>query len=287
MGIIDNLGYVAKAQVYACAHPDIILTIQAAGAAAAPVLLSALSFGCNDIIKMRAGISPWHSRKIKALIEGAIPADQKDAVNQIYKYTIPIQKALFFFFIVDLTTEFFARWHSQMFKLGACNEFPSDCEKMGTLATWVQPTYEAWTPIAYSLESMSGRCPPGLGQRFEVQAHQNFNCWFSLTPKAFNEGEVIRSFAIRLVQTTKVDFELPENKGEIPWFGNTPRASYMFSNNDNRGVYREYEFQAFSDVPAYGVSGSCAIQWSDRPIYNKGIIPVNCFGVPAPTHSPV
>jgi hypothetical protein len=116
MGIIDNLGYIKQASYYPCAEPDPLLVIQAAGAAAFPTLLSAISFGCNDIVKMRAGISPWHARNMKALIDGAIPAEQQKTFNGLYKFVVPVEKALFFFFVVDLTLEFLARWQSQIFK---------------------------------------------------------------------------------------------------------------------------------------------------------------------------
>src|SRR4051794_22750875 len=115
MGVIDNLGYVSKATYFPCATPSPILAIQAAGDALFPVLASALQFGCLDIIKMRAGMSPWHARKLRALISNPVTAVETDRLNKIYKYAVPVEKLLFFWFVVDLTTEFFARWQSNMF----------------------------------------------------------------------------------------------------------------------------------------------------------------------------
>src|SRR4051794_22021710 len=122
MGIIDNANYVKSASYFPCARPEPILIIEAAASALGPVLLSFAAFGCNDIVKMRAGLSPWHRRAVKAMLEGAIPPEQRDMVNKVYKFAIPVGKLLFVWFVADLTVEFFARFHSQLFKLGACGQ---------------------------------------------------------------------------------------------------------------------------------------------------------------------
>src|SRR5436190_14775085 len=119
MGVLDNLGYISKASYYPCAAPQPALILQAAGAAALPTLMSAVSFGCTDIVKMRAGISPWHARYMKALIGGAIPPDQVDKAQKILKYTVPVEKLLFFWFVVDLETGFLDKWQSNIFMLNA------------------------------------------------------------------------------------------------------------------------------------------------------------------------
>lgn len=280
MSLIDNLGYVKSASYYPCALPNPVLLIEAAGLAIGPVLLSAASFGCNDIVKMRAGISPWHSRGIKMLINGAIPPAEKDAVGKIYKFLIPLEKLLFVWFVADLTTEFFARWHSQAFKLGACGVPSSQCSYGGNLATWVGGEKDHPRPISYSTDWTNGNCVGGGGARFAVPRGWYWNAHFSITPKPIFNNQQISYCDTFLTRVVPSQLQFPVHRTEPPWFGNTLTAMDQRSGNNDISQYEEYEMSAATDVPAIGVGGSCIIELSDRPLFDKPISPVNCLGEP-------
>lgn len=283
MGVFDNLGYIAEAQHYPCASPDPWLVIKAGASAIAPVLLSAASFGCTDIIKMRAGVSPWHSRGIRALIEGAISPSEKSTAGKILKFTIPIEKALFFWFVVDLTTEFFARWQSNLFQLQGCGTTAFGCSMTGKLGGWACPSPGAWTYIGYEKTSSTGRCPVGFGIEFGVQAHQHWSCYFSLSPAPIIKTQPIGSFQTRLRRVYPDGYVYEGEKVTPSWIGNKLTSNMMLNGHNKHGTFQIYRFEATADVAAYGVDGSAAVTISDFPLFNKGILPVNCFGAPSPT----
>lgn len=283
MGVIDNLGYIKKAAAFPCATPNPILIAQAAGNAIAPVLLNAATFGCNDIVKMRAGISPWHSRGLKALIKGAIPPDETATAGKLLKFTIPVEKALFFWFVVDLTTDFFARWHSQVFRLGACGHPLRSWTGSGPLSTWVMPAPNGWTRISYSMTKNPPGAPNIGSDGFIVTSHQYWQAYFSLTPRPLWVGQVPGSVQLRLHQIAGRPFVIEGPKVPAPWFGNQIHASILFnSDNENIGL-KEYVFEASCDTVAIGLSGSASVSISDRPLEVENFLPTNCFGPSPPT----
>lgn len=283
MGAIENLGYIKQASLYNCGSPDPLLVIEAAGRAIAPVLISAVSFGCNDIVKLRAGISPWHARGMKALVEGAIPAAQKDQVNGIYKFLVPAEKALFFFFVVDLTTEFLARWQSQLFKLGACDEQPDDCTIIGSDPVGFSPGNNVWATVAYSTQERTGTsCQPIIGLGPIIQPGQNFSITWSITTAPFFADDPPSYVETWLQPRTVVSQQFQPQNTPAPWFGNKITAMYHREGQNTHTAFQSYFFLFRADKPTYVTGGSCQLSVSNLPIYNKGIIPVNCFGQPVP-----
>lgn len=283
MGVIDNLGYVAEATYYPCYNPDPILMIKAAGNALGPVLLSAGTFGCLDIVRMRAGISPWHSRGLKALINGAVKPAEHDAFNKVYKYLVPLEKVLFFWFVVDLTTEFVARWHSQAFKLGACGHVDDQCTYGGPLGTWVAGEADHPRPISYFTTTSSGTCHGGGGSRFVVPPGWYWQCHFSLTPEAIFRDHPVTYCDMMLLRVLPTVHEYPMHRTEPPWFGNPLTAIDQRGGKNERSVFEEYEMNASTNAPARGKSGSVVIEMSLFPLYNKPMWPVNCLGAPMQT----
>lgn len=283
MGLIDNLGYIAKGTYYPCAAPQPALILQAAGTALFPVLMSAVSFGCQDIVKMRAGISPWHARNMKAMIKGAIPPDQVDTASKTLKFTVPVQKLLFFFFVVDLTDQFLANWQSNIFKLNACGNNSISASDTGELASWVEPVADAWTRIGYSFTHSNPGHPIAAGSEFSIPAGWYWSAYFSLTPKPFFVGQQIGGFQTRLhrVAPTVYDYESPVVTP--PWIGNQMTSSLHISPQKKKGFLQSFSFQAKADVPAIGISGSALVQMSETPIGDDNILPVNCFGAAPPT----
>lgn len=283
MGTLKNLGYIKQAMYFPCTHQNPILVLEAAVESIAPTLISAATFGCNDIVKMRAGISPWHSRGIKAFIEGALSPEEKSMAGKALKFTVPIEKALFFFFVVDLTVGFAANWQSNIFKLGACGSPPLTCNATGPLASFVEPVGGAWVFIAYALTSTPATCGFTGSTGFTVQKGQFWQAYYSLTAKPLFRNKPMTTLQTRMRLIGSSQFEITQGPQSAPWFGNQISSSVMAAPNGAAKSFQEWRFEAMADVEAIGTGGSCAITVSDHPIHNQGIFPVNCFGQLAPS----
>ncbi len=283
MGVIDNLGYISKASYYNCASPSPVLVLQAAGAAALPTLLSAVSFGCRDIVKLRAGISPWHARNMKAMVKGAILPDEVDKAQKILKYTVPVEKLLFFWFVVDLELGFFAKWQSNLFKLNACGHNPKSASDTGTFASWVCPAPGVWADVNYSFSHSNPSLPIAAAAQITVPADYYWSAYFSLTPKPLFVGQPLGGFQTRLrrIFPTEVLYESPVVTP--PWIGNQMTSSIHISPQKTKGFHQSFRMEAQADHVAIGVSGSALVQVSETPIGDDDIIPVNCFGAAPPT----
>lgn len=279
MGVIDNLGFIEEATHYGCAQAGGALVIQAAGAAAWPVLLQAATFSCLDILKMRAGVSPWHARGLRALIKGAIPAEQADVGAGVFKFLLPVEKALFFWFVVDLTTEFQARWMSQIFKLGGCEVSPSECEQWGNDPSWLGLGNDNYSPVLWSNVQRSGVCTWVLRTSFIANLGENWSCTFSVKPRPLLPGNAITNVETRIVKTSPVHFEYDPVKHEPNWFGMEFIAMHHQQGQNKFHGFEVYELQARSNTPCAAVGGSVNVMVSNGPIFNKGIAPVNCFGL--------
>lgn len=282
MSVLDNLGYLSKGTYFPCATPDPILVLQAAGKAAFPVLMSAATFGCNDIVKMRAGISPWHSRGMKALINGAILPDDPYNTKGLLKYTIPIEKALFFWFVVDLTTDFAANWQSQIFKLNACGNSGPNCTWTGSFGSYVEPVANAYVPISYSFTGGGTGCPAAAGTRFIVPANWYWSAHFSLTVEALVHNIHPGSTTLHLRQTFGGTYEFKGDPQTAPWFGNNITTSMLVEPDDPWNRLTSWEFTAACDTVARGKSGTATVTMSPQPVRQRGIIPLNCLGFDAP-----
>lgn len=286
MGVFDNLGYIAEASYFPCINPDPWLIIKAGGSSVLPVLVSAVSFGCNDIVKMRAGVSPWHTRGMRALIDWQKLPDDPYNHKGLLKYTVPLEKALFFFFVVDLTTEFVARWQSNIFKLGACDNKADDCSWSGSNPSWTAPHPGAQMLVTYGTDSISGNCYGRPSNGFFVPDGYYWSAYFSLKVEPIIPGQPTGTVTTWLESHDADHYKTIENKDDPSWFGNSVHASYMHSGQTKRRGGRTWYFMASCTEVAMATSGSAAISISNTPLYNKGIIPVNCFGAPAPSHRP-
>src|SRR3954463_476556 len=227
MGVLDNLNYLRRAALFPCAQPNPVLIIEAGAQALFPVLLQAVTFGCLDIIKMRAGISPWHARGMKGLIGGAIPPEQADFVNKVYRYAVPLEKALFFMFVVDLTTEFFARWQSNFFRLGGCDQVEDNCEAWGDSPGFINYPFLDWEPPIYHNTHQNGHCPFSLRSTFSVPHGCHYSASFSLKVEPIFHGEAATGVQTRIRKIAPNEFIFHEQNTPAPWFGNQIRAQYM------------------------------------------------------------
>jgi hypothetical protein len=281
MGVLANLNFIKEAAFFPCASPAPVLVMEAAAKAAFPVLLSAITFGCRDIVKMRAGISPWHARGMRALIEGAVKGQPIGEAGKLLKFTIPVEKALFFFFVVDLTLDFLARWQSQMFQLGACGPASQQCNFSGTADVSVCAGNDVWAPISFSPTAIVGDCRGVVGSQWVVDSHDYWQATFDITPKPIIHDQPIGHVQTRIHQRAGIAYNFPAHIEEPGWFGNPVVGGYMASGENERHTAQIFEAQFSTDVPSIVESGSIYITRSNRPLANQNIIPVNCFGRPA------
>lgn len=284
MGTIKNLNYIAKASYFPCPDTDALLVLEAAYKAAFPTILAATSLGCQDIVRMRAGLSPWHARGMRMGIKAAIPPADAQAVGKVYKYLIPIEKALFFFFVVDLTTGFLAEWQSQIFKLGACGNKPNDCNWTGRNPAWACPGAMIPSTIAYTTEGNPATPCSAVGPGFAVPANYYWQVFFDMTPRPIINSQPIGKVDMWLQRRNPTVWNYPPQTFEPKWYANKVSAAYMMTGQNKTAAYAEYWFMAASDQPATALSGSAKLWASPFPIHNAGIVPVNCFGAPAPSN---
>jgi hypothetical protein len=276
MSVLGNLNYIKNASLYSCARPNMILVVEAAFESIGPVLINAVTFGCRDIVKMRAGISPWHSRAIRALVEGAIPPSQKKFAKKLLMFTIPLEKALFFYFVVDLTVDFFARWQSQIFRLGACGAPLNQSTASGPLATFVMPAPNGWTRISYAFTT-NGR-PFTSSTDFIVPPGWYFSVFFSLTVKPLFNNMPCGSASIRLRELGHGSFAITSDPATPDWFFNPIHAALHMPIMPPKNYLRQYIFEGSVDNIAIGTGGSCTVSISEQPVQQQTIIPTNCLG---------
>lgn len=121
MSIMKDINYVTQLYTIPCGVPDWWVIAETAFAAAPPALLSILAPGCNDIVKMRAGLSPWHARSIKSLIRGAIKPFPVSELKFLYKIGyFTAEKYLWWFLLADVTKEFFITWQTMIYQQQQC-----------------------------------------------------------------------------------------------------------------------------------------------------------------------
>jgi hypothetical protein len=101
--------------------------IETAVAAGIPALIAASAFSCMDIIKTRAGISWKCGRALKAVIDQAHGPKVTNAGKFAYEITggALLERALWYYFIAELVTEFAANWTSLMYSVEGCGGAPS------------------------------------------------------------------------------------------------------------------------------------------------------------------
>lgn len=277
-----NLGYIKTATAFTCGNVDIPLTLQAAGNAAAITLMQATSLGCIDIVKMRAGVSPWHARGMKALANGVLKPAEHNLVSKVYKYIIPFEKALFFFWVVDLTTGFVANWQSQMFKLGACDTKADWGSGNGANAHWVCPAPGVYGDISYADLYKAGPLQSHIGpHEFVVPEGYYFACSFSVKPKPFIFQAPIGNADCRLREISPPAYHYTPQRSAPPWYANAFTATSHWGGQNKRHHDKVFRFSATCDQIAFSEGGSMNVMVSSVPLLNTGLIPVNCFGSPA------
>jgi hypothetical protein len=123
MSISGNLNYIKRAMRHPCALPSPEIVIETAVEAAAVMFMKLSLFGCTDIIKMKAGRSPWHTRAMRGLIEGSA-SPQARAGNR-WMWATPynqIEQALWYWLVAEAVTGFIPDWASLIYQEQRCSQ---------------------------------------------------------------------------------------------------------------------------------------------------------------------
>lgn len=121
MGVGANLNYVKNVFRHPCATPSLDVLIETAFPAAAVALLEVFTFGCSDILKMRAGKSPWHSRGLNALLKGAQGGlKMGPRLFGFYAPFAAIQAGLQYMLFADAASGFVANWMTLIYQEQGC-----------------------------------------------------------------------------------------------------------------------------------------------------------------------
>jgi len=278
MSVLENLNFIREATAFPCAFPDPVLIIEAGFTALGPAIWEAATFSCIDLVRLRAGISPWHSRGLKALVNNINPPEIQDKVNRLYKFIIPVERILHFMWIADLSSNFIANWQSQVFKIGACGEGTHGCTFSGTNPSWANDAQHGYTNVSYDPVPGSPICPGATGVEWIVHPNDYWSASFDMTPRPIFSSDTIGGLDMIISEFPPNGRTTRPQHYEPPWFGNTINAIYTRHGQNKTTSTKTYRFGAVADKPAVAAGGSCVISISDRPIHNQGLFPVNCLG---------
>lgn len=121
MSISGNLNYIRRAMRHGCASPNIEIIIETAFQAAVPNLFKLTLFGCTDIVKMKLGRSPWHTRALKGLIDSVHTPETRAGNRFLFHIGYDtIEKYLWWWMVADAATSFAADWMSLMYEEQRC-----------------------------------------------------------------------------------------------------------------------------------------------------------------------
>lgn len=204
---LKNLNYISNHFKHPChinvdGQTEVKIIISSAFAAAVPVLMASKTFSCMDILKTRAGISWQCGRALKAAIEQAHKPGVVNAGHFAYSITgaALLERALWYYFIAELATEFAANWTSLMYSQNGCAGPYS-----GTLVASAGPfDYEAGTENGRVLFGGGGGndCAAVGGQNIVVQAGCNADVSFTNTVEKCGNGQPLCSLQTSIIETS-------------------------------------------------------------------------------------
>lgn len=121
MSVLKNINYIRSINALPCAQPDPLLAITTAFSSAPPALLTLFQPGCNEIVKARLGLSPWHLRGMRGLIKSIQRPIEISSVKFLYKIGyFTAERVLYYWMVADVLTAFEATWTSQIYQAQGC-----------------------------------------------------------------------------------------------------------------------------------------------------------------------
>lgn len=137
MSILKNINYIKQLNAIPCGQPDPLIWIETAFSAVAPALLTLYQPGCNEIVKTRLGLSPWHLRGMKSLIKGITGPVEISANKFLYKVGyFTAERFLWYYLIAEVLTAFEASWTSQIYQAQGC-QLPGAGTAYGYVAPFI------------------------------------------------------------------------------------------------------------------------------------------------------
>lgn len=279
MGTMANLNYIKNISAWPCALPSPWVLIETAFEAGFPVLLEALTFSCNDILKLRAGISYRCGRQLKSIIKAAHGPQIVDATHFLYQLgPAQVETALYFFFIVDLGVKFLADWTSLIYQVQGCVPSNEVCNiNANQCAGAGAPGVDVG--VQYNWSIASGQCIQPVFLGFRVPSNWSWSLGYSFEWEASLPGHKASVTTwIRRIRPTV--FNYGGRTFEPSWWGGTNRAQSVQSSPGSYSPYgyNEYNIMAnFTDF-AHITGGSAVLTMSSFPMPQQNLIPVSCVG---------
>ena len=122
MSIMKDYNYIKQIAVMQCSIPNPWVYVETALPSATLALLTLGQPGCTDIVKTKLGLSPWHTRKVKALLKGAAAPFSAEATQFLWKIGyFEIEKYLWWFMVADTAKEFLLTWQTMVFQVQQCD----------------------------------------------------------------------------------------------------------------------------------------------------------------------
>ena len=121
MSVSKNLNYIKRMWAHPCATPDIEIVIETAFTAGAIAVFELALFGCTDIMKMRVGKSPWHTRKLGGFIKAVHPPISMDQQLGVFRLPYVVAEAgLWYMLVAEVASNFLPQWASMMYQMNGC-----------------------------------------------------------------------------------------------------------------------------------------------------------------------
>lgn len=278
MGTVNNINYLKEVQYFPCADPSPLILITTALEAGAPTLLEFYSWGCRDILKLRAGYSNFCGRGFRAIVAKWHPPGFIDKLHKFYEFFGPVDKLLYGFLIADLQSSFLAKWTSLAYAAQGCIPDPTTQQTTGTaqIPQGILANHE--TGIVYRLTTIGGS--GGVVRPTSVTIPDGW--YVSITwsvhvdPLFADQGVTVHTW---LQSVTGTHHHIAEQEFEPPWFGSGTRArGKAYFQTPGFGFAHSYEWRIVVDKTAFITSGDLQVIISPLPILNYGLEPLSCLG---------
>lgn len=277
MSITGNLNYIKRIMRHPCATPDVMTVVETGLGAGALALLHLTMLGCNDILKARAGRSPWHFRKMSGLIKGA-GGPVGRGVNR-WLFATPynqIEAVLWHMMVMEATTGFFADWASMMYQETRCGQ-PGAGHIHAPLAALYLDAGDEGTVLINNVEDKP--CVRVGGNTVTIKAGCTGSISFHVDWKPFRDDPANSGS----VQTylREVGGGLMDESASVPSGPGGAQSSITMTTQRSRaaGLDRTFELKYFVVQGLMGgVGGRLDVSAYGRPI---PLIPAGCKPQPA------
>jgi len=268
-----NINYLKKMNVMGCSAPDIFVTIETGLQAAGPALLNLLTPGCTDIVKMKLGRSPWHSRGIRSLIKSAAAPFSLEANKFLYRIGYDTaERGLFYLMVADIAVEFVTTWQSLAFVAEQC-PLPSAGTAYGYMATFIYtPNQE--TLLGYNPQHNVNGMAVGLNSIVIFPGFQGsltFNAVFDSWPIR-GKGVSVNTWMTEDDSTIPIS---PSRTNDPPSQPKNEVVGHLSFDTTRELLRKDYylHIQNSGDENAQCVGGTYSVAMSGHP---TGVLPWGC-----------